>query len=139
VTTPLWCLLGFVLWTTLILLTIAAARVSQILGGSARPGDFPSGVPHGGDRYWRLNRAHLNCLENLPLFGAVVLTGAVIGADAPMLDTLAVVYLVARIAQSLIHVASGSDLAVQARFGCFGVQIVCLLWMLFLTVPAGAL
>lgn len=138
-TTPLWCLLGFVLWTTLLLLMVAAVRVAQILGGSARPSDFPSGVPHGGDRYWRLNRAHLNCLENLPLFGAVVLTGAVIGADAPILDTLALTYLVARVAQSVIHVASGSDRAVQARFACFGVQIACLCWMLFVTVPVSAL
>jgi uncharacterized MAPEG superfamily protein len=139
VTVPLWCLLGFVLWTTLLLTAVGAARVAQILGGSARPSDFPSGVPHGGDRYWRLNRAHLNCLENLPLFGAVVLTGAVIGADAQLLDDLALTYLGARVAQSVVHVASGSDLAVQLRFGFFLVQLACLLWMLFLTVPAGAL
>lgn len=138
-TTPLWCLLGFVLWSMLLLTGVGAARVAQILGGGKRPSEFPSGVPHGGDRYWRLNRAHLNCIENLPLFAAVVLTGAVIGADAPMLDRLAATYLGARVGQSVVHVASGSDLAVQARFGFFLVQLACLLWMLFLTVPAGAL
>lgn len=108
-------------------MAIGAARVAQILAGNAKPSDFPSGIPHGGDRYWRLNRAHLNCLENLPLFAAVVLTGAVIGADAPMLDRFAVVYLGARVGQSVTHVASGSDLAVQVRFGFFLVQLVCLL------------
>ncbi|HVP30283.1 MAG TPA: MAPEG family protein [Myxococcota bacterium] len=138
-TVPLWCLLGFVLWTTLLLVAIGAARVAQILGGKARPSDFPSGVPHGGDRYWRLNRAHLNCLENLPLFAAVVLTGAVIGADAPILDTLALVYLGSRVGQSLVHISSGSDRAVQVRFAFFLVQIGCLLGMVFVTVPFEAL
>lgn len=138
-TTPLWCLLGFVGWTIALLLSVGGARLAQILGGHARPSDFPSGVPHGGDRYWRLNRAHLNCVENLPLFAAIVLTGAVIGADAPVLDRLTTTYLLARVAQSCIHIASGSDLAVQLRFTCFLVQIVSLIWMLAVIVPVRAL
>ena len=138
-TIPLWCLAGFVVWTLLLLLSVAGVRVAQILGGSARPSGFPSGVPHGSDRYWRLNRAHLNCVENLPLFASVVLIGAVIGADAPQLDRLALAYLATRVAQSCIHIASGSDFAVQMRFSCFGAQLVCLVWMLAITVPVGAL
>lgn len=138
-TTSLWCLIGFVAWTLLLLTSVGLARVAQIVGGRARPSDFPSGVPHGGDRYWRLNRAHLNCVENLPLFAAVVLTGAVVGADAPVLDRLAVAYLVARVAQSSIHVASGSDVAVQLRFGCFMAQLVSLVWMLAVIAPTRAL
>lgn len=138
-TIPLWCLVGFVAWTLLLLLSVGGVRVAQILGGSMRPSGFPSGVPHGSDRYWRLNRAHLNCVENLPLFASVVLIGAVIGADAPQLDRLAIAYFVARVAQSCIHIASGSDFAVQMRFSCFVAQIVCLVWMLGITVPVGAL
>lgn len=137
-TTPLWCLMGFVAWTLLLLLSIGGVRVVQILGGKARPSAFPAGVPHGGERYWRLNRAHMNCLENLPLFAAVVLIGAVIGADAPALDRLAQVYLLARVGQSVTHVSSGSDSAVQVRFGFFSVQLVCLIAMMLLTVPARA-
>jgi uncharacterized MAPEG superfamily protein len=69
----------------------------------------------------------------------VVLIGAVIGADAPQLDRLATAFLVARVAQSCIHIASGSDFAVQMRFSCFVAQIACLVWMLGITVPVGAL
>ena len=55
----------------------------------ASPADFPASVPHGSDRYWRLNRAHLNCLEFLPMFAAVVLTGAVLGVTEGTVATLA--------------------------------------------------
>ncbi len=138
-TIPLWCLVGFVVWTLTLLLLVGGARVAQILTGSARPSGFPSGVPHGSERYWRTNRAHLNCVENLPLFASVVLIGAVIGADAAQLDRLAIAYLVTRVAQSCIHIASGSDFAVQLRFSCFVAQLICLLWMLAITVPLHAL
>jgi len=117
----------------LLLLAIAAARVRHVLAGKARASDFTAGIPHGGDRYWRLNRAHLNCLENLPLFSAVVLTGAVIGAEAPWLDRLAELYLLARIGQSLTHISSGSDRAIQVRFAFFGIQLLCLLGMILIT------
>jgi uncharacterized MAPEG superfamily protein len=121
------------------MLAIVGARVVEILGGRARPSEFPSGTPHGGDRYWRMNRAHMNCLENLPLFTAVVLTGAVIGADSPTLDKLATVYLAARVAQSTVHVASGADLAVNVRFAFFATQLVCLVWMIAITYPIRAI
>ena len=125
-TTPLWCLLGFVAWTLALLLAIATARVSQVLLGKAKPTDFPAGVPHGGDAYWRLNRAHLNCLENLPLFASVVLIATVAGLRVAALDTLARVFLAARIGQSLAHISSGSALAVNVRFIFFLVQFGCL-------------
>jgi hypothetical protein len=46
-TTPLWCLLGFVAWTLVLLASVAGARVGAVLRGEKRPGEFPSGVPHG--------------------------------------------------------------------------------------------
>lgn len=128
-TTPLLCLLGFVAWTLLLLFCVGGVRVAQILRGEKRAGDFPAGVPHGSDRYWRLNRAHLNCVENLPLFAAVVLVAAAVGAGGPALDGLARVYLGARVGQSVVHVSSGSDRAVQVRFTFFLVQLACLVAM----------
>jgi uncharacterized MAPEG superfamily protein len=125
-TTPLWCLLGFVTWTLVLLVAIAIARVSQVLAGRAKPTDFPAGVPHGSDPYWRLNRAHLNCLENLPLFASVVLIATVAGLRSPALDTLARIYIGARVCQSLAHLSSGGALAVNVRFGFFFLQFICL-------------
>ena len=71
----------------------------------------------------------MNCVENLPLFGAVVLAGHVTGLTAGTFATLAQVYVLARVAQSLIHIASGSVMAINARFACFLVQLGCLITM----------
>ena len=124
-TTPLWCLLGFVLWTLILLLALGAVRVGKVVRGQAKANDFPSGVPHGSDAYWRLNRAHSNCLENLPIFASVVLVATIAGVHTPGLDTAARVFLGARVGQSLVHVSSGSAVAVNVRFAFFIVQICC--------------
>ena len=71
----------------------------------------------------------MNCVENLPLFAAVVLTGHVSGLTTGAFATLSQVYIVARVAQSIIHVASGTAMAVNLRFTCFVVQVGCLLSM----------
>lgn len=128
-TIPLYALIGFVFWTVFLVLAIGASRVSQVVAGKAGPTSFPAGQPHGTDMYWRLNRAHLNCIENIPLFAAVVLAGHVSGHSAGSFATLAQVYMAARVAQSLTHISSGSVVAINVRFGFFATQIVCLLTM----------
>ena len=128
-TTPLYALMGFVFWTLFIVLAIGLSRVSQVASGKTPVNGFPSGQPHGSDAYWRLNRAHMNCVENLPLFGAVVLTGHVTGLTAGTFATLSEVYVIARVAQTLIHVSSGSAMAVNLRFTCFVTQVGCLVAM----------
>jgi uncharacterized MAPEG superfamily protein len=128
-TTPIYALMGFVFWTVFLVLAIGGARVMQVLAGQTAVNGFPSGQPHGSDAYWRLNRAHLNCVENLPLFAAVVLAGHVTGLTAGTFATLAQVYITARVLQSIIHVSSGSVMAVNLRFTCFVVQVGCLLTM----------
>jgi uncharacterized MAPEG superfamily protein len=135
--TPLWCLVGFVVWTLCLVVAIGFARVGAVMRGEKQPTDFPSGVPHGGDRYWRLNRAHLNCVENLPLFAAVVLVATAAGITASVLGTLARVYLGARVGQSLTHVASGSAVAINVRFGFFLVQLGCLVGFIAVIARAG--
>jgi uncharacterized MAPEG superfamily protein len=124
-TTPLWCLLGFVAWTLFLLFLLGVSRVSKVVAGTAQPNQFPAGVPHGSDAYWRLNRAHLNCVENLPVFASLVLTATVAGIRAGALDTLARVVLGARLGQSLAHLSSGGNLAVNVRFAFFLTQLAC--------------
>lgn len=128
-TTPLLSLLGFAAWTALLVLAVAVWRTRMVLGGEIAANAFPHGDRHGSDRYWRLNRAHLNAAENLPLFAAVVLVGSVAGVATPLFSTLSQVYLGARVAQSAIHVSSNHVVAVNLRFAALLTQLGCFLWM----------
>jgi uncharacterized MAPEG superfamily protein len=122
---PLLCLLGFALWPIVLVSGIGVFRVSQVLTGKAKPNSFPSGTPHGSDIYWRLNRAHMNSLESLPIFGAVVLAGVVAHADTPLFGNLALTALLCRVAQSTAHISGSSNMHVNVRFTFFLVQNVC--------------
>ena len=133
-TTPLLCLLAIVAWTIALVVALTIARLRYLArGGSVR--DF--GVPDDRRAIWRLFRAHANCVENLPLFASVVLVGAAAGREGSTLNFLAVAYLLARVAQSLFHVAPGAGLRFNVRFGFFAVQLVCLAGFLaILALPA---
>ena len=133
-TTPLYALMGFVFWTVFLVFAIGASRVTEVASGKKAPTDFPAGQPHGDPRYWRMNRAHMNCLENLPLFAAVVLAGHVSGLTEGTFALLSQVYMAARVGQSCVHIASGSVLAVNVRFGFFLAQMACLVTMAWMVV-----
>jgi uncharacterized MAPEG superfamily protein len=129
-TVGLACLLGFAAWTVLLMVVgIGAVRILKVLSGEAKPNAFPADVPHGSERYRRVMRAHANCVENLPIFGAVVITAAIVGARGGLFDQLPPIYLAARVAQSVTHVASGGSLAANVRFTFFVVQLVCVGWL----------
>lgn len=124
------------LWAMFLVLSVAAVRVHQVLTKGAEITSFTAGVPHGPESYWRLNRAHMNTIENLPIFATVVLTGWAAGAINPLFDLLAVIVVTARAIQSLIHIGSGTRPAINARFFFFAMQIVCQFWMAWLILEA---
>src|SRR5687768_95980 len=97
-TIPQWALLGFAVWTLLVLFgTVGVYRWSRILTGQVRISEWQARLPQGSDWYQRAMRAHMNCVENLPVFAAIVLCATATGADNRFLDLLAGVILVARI------------------------------------------
>ena len=127
---PVWCLLGFALWTVLVLLIgVGVQRWSLILTGKAQLTDFPADEPHGAPFYRRAMRAHANCVENLPVFGAVVFVAEMADASSAVLDAVAMTALGARIAQTIVHWASGTNAAIFVRFLFFATQLVCFLWI----------
>jgi uncharacterized MAPEG superfamily protein len=130
-TTPLWVLLCFAVWTLLVLLAgVGVQRWSRILSRKAQLTDFPGGVAEGPPFYCRAMRAHANCVENLPVYAAIAVTAAIAGMDTPRLDQLAVAILVARICQSLTHLLFPiTNVAVAVRFTFFFVQVLAMLWM----------
>ncbi|MFZ5480140.1 MAG: MAPEG family protein [Myxococcota bacterium] len=136
-TTPLASLLAFAMWTlSLVLVGVGYPRVSAVLAGRAKPGDFKADEPHGGETYRRTIRAHLNCVENLPVFASVVLVGHAAGHASRAFDALAVTYVAARVGQSLAHVASGRHRVVLVRFSFFTVQVIAVIGMAVLIAVA---
>jgi uncharacterized MAPEG superfamily protein len=129
---PVWMLLGFATWTALLLLfTVGLYRWSRIFTGRTAIRDFPADASGGDDWYRRATRAHANCIENLPVFGAVVFALYVGGVQGPVVDALCVAILAARICQSLIHVCFVHSNAVASwRFGFFFVQFVGFFWLI---------
>jgi uncharacterized MAPEG superfamily protein len=89
-TIPQWALLGFAVWTLLVLFgTVGVYRWSRILTGRVRISEWQADLPQGSDWYQRAMRAHMNCVENLPVFAAIVLCATATGADSRLLDLLA--------------------------------------------------
>ena len=70
----------------------------------------------------RLARAHANCVEGLPIFGGLMTVALLTGQTAAT-DSLAHIFLGARVFQSLVHLASVSVPAVFIRFTAFAVQM----------------
>jgi uncharacterized MAPEG superfamily protein len=133
---PVWMLVGFAAWTILLLLaTVGVYRWSQILTGRVAIRDFRADQIEGADWYKRAMRAHANCVENLPVFGAIVFGLYVGNVGSALVNALAVAVLAARIMQSLVHVCFvQTDIVTVMRFGFFFVQIVSFLWLTVILV-----
>ena len=130
-TVPVGMLVGFAAWTILLLLaTVGVYRWSRILTGRVAIRNFRGDQIEGADWYKRAMRAHANCVENLPVFGAIVLGLYVGNVASAFVNALAVAVLVARVMQSLVHVCFvQTDIVTALRFGFFFVQIVSFLWL----------
>ena len=122
----------YALWAIALVLMIAIERIVLVARGHVALKDITPGVPHGNPAYWRINRAHVNAVENLPIFAAIVLAGWAAGQESHLFNLLAMAVLVARIIQSLIHIVSGSTAAINARFAALGVQLLAEIWMAWL-------
>jgi uncharacterized MAPEG superfamily protein len=80
-------------------------------------------------------RAHANCIENLPVFGAIVLALSVGGVGGPVINVLCVLVLVSRVLQSLVHVSHAqTDAFVAVRFSMLCVQLISFAALIVLVV-----
>jgi uncharacterized MAPEG superfamily protein len=129
--TAIQALLGFAAWTALLVLGVFLYRGLRFVTGTPI-NSWPRGTKSAGDAAFvnRLQDAHANCLENLPVFAVIVLGAAAAGR----LDTIAALapwVLYARVGQSLVHLSGVGQLQVLVRATFWGVQLGLLLWMLF--------
>jgi uncharacterized MAPEG superfamily protein len=125
---PVLVLLAFAAWTLLILAgSVGIYRWGLILSGRASIAEWRADVPQGSDWYRRAMRAHMNCIENLPVYTALVVAMMATGVRSGFVDVLAVAMLGARIAQTLVHVTlPQADVAAGLRFAFYFAQVICM-------------
>jgi uncharacterized MAPEG superfamily protein len=123
-------LLGYISWTLLLLLTLALYRTYLSQSGKFTGLKFKSDgsdVPDFGNR---LTRAQANCVECFSFIGGVLLL-AIATDSTSITNGLAHILLGARLGQSIVHLVSTSDVAIQARFVLFLIQFgIVIYWVL---------
>ncbi len=128
---PILVLLGFAAWTLLTLFaSIGVYRWSRILTGRASVAEWRADVPQGSDWYKRAMRAHMNCVENLPVYTAIVVALLATGLKSATIAALAITILAARVGQTLVHIGlPPTNWMASLRFALFFVQAVCMITM----------
>ncbi len=120
-------LIGFACVTLVLVGTVVLYRTVLVFTGQAKADAFPRRGYEAPSFIQRLQDAHANCVENLPLVAAVVLAAVATGQTA-LTDPLACYLLYARIGQSGIHALSVNHFTVLLRATLYSVQIGILVW-----------
>ena len=125
-----FALVIYVSWMILLLGILGSLRAGLTLTGKRAPNSF---CPDGSDVSSfsvRLCRTHANCYESFPIIGGLLLL-AIATSSTEITDGLAYYLIAARILQSIVHLISTSNIAVQLRFALFLVQIgIAVSWVL---------
>lgn len=123
-------ILGFAAWTILLVVTLGLFRTGLVFAGKKKSNEFRASGEDLAGFGQRATRAHANCYENLPVAGAVLLY-AIATNQTAITDPLAFAFIGARIAQSLVHLASTSRPAVLVRFALYIAQnAILVFWIL---------
>jgi uncharacterized MAPEG superfamily protein len=128
-------LLGFTTLTFALAAVFVLYRVGLVLSRQAPANAWPRGNPQRETPAWvlRFEHAHANCLENLPLYAALVLAASLL-EQLPVIDGLAYVFFGFRLAQTATHLISTNALFVFIRGNMLLGQWACLAyWILKLS------
>ena len=121
-------------WILILALLYALPRVPQALLGQKRIDSWERGKePIDPMMLQRAKSAHLNCLENFPVFAAIVAIAGLMG-QIEAINGIAAFVLYARIAQSVTHITGTSFIQVFLRANFFVAQVGLMLYMVYLLV-----
>jgi uncharacterized MAPEG superfamily protein len=105
-------------------------QLEPILTGRTAIATWRADEQQGGEWYRRAMRAHINCLENLPIYTAIVVALLAVRVTSPILDGLAITILVARICQSSIHLLlEQTNMVAGIRFAFYFLQAISMIAM----------
>ena len=128
--TSVQALIGFAAWTLLLVLLVFLWRGIEILRGKKADSWTRGNAIESPGLVKRIEHAHLNCLENLPIFAVIVLGAAVTGKSA-LTEPYAACVLYARFGQSLVHLAGVNHWLVMLRAGFWAAQLVLFIVMMY--------
>lgn len=119
----------YVVWMQVLTLAYAFPRVPMAMLGDRKFADWERTEVNRDPPFMvRAKGAHLNCVENFPLFAAVVVIAALMDKSA-VVDGLAIFILVARMGQSVSHVISTAPAFVLLRATFFLAQVGMIFWI----------
>jgi len=125
---------GSIGWTLVLLGILAWLRISLTVSGERRANSFAPGGADMSPFGQRVTRAHLNCTEHLP-FALALLLYALYSGNTGVTDATGPFFLLFRIGQSTIHLASTRNRWVARRFFLFLAQIVLMsVWLVALVL-----
>lgn len=129
--TALQALVGFALWTLALVALVFLYRGLRFLRGTPI-NSWPRGNKPTSDAAFirRVEDAHANCLENLPVFAVIVLAAVAMDKSGSV-NTLAPWVLYTRVGQTLAHLWGVGPLQVFVRASFWSVQLGLCLWMAF--------
>lgn len=138
-TTALWTVIAFASWTLSVLMFgVGTRRWYLILSHRAALTSFPADMAHGNTAYRRAMRAHANCVENLPVYAAIVLSAEAARLVPLHMDTLALAVIACRITQSCIHMLlPETNSTIAVRFSFFFAQVAAMIWMIISIASLG--
>jgi hypothetical protein len=127
-------LVGLAAWTVFLVILMEMLRFRLILTKAIAANGFKSDNSNLSPFMQRIARAHANCVENVPIFG-ILLIVALLTNRTGVTDLLAPWLLGARVVQSCFHLVSGNLLVTWLRFIAYAVQIaIAVYWLSALLV-----
>ena len=127
--TGMTALLIYIVWTLILALSYATYRLPLVLTGKKAANHWERGNAVDDPAILvRAKAAHLNCLENLPLFAALVLVAAATG-QSETVNAVAGFIVAARIGQSMVHLIGTSFPLVFVRASLFLAQVALMLYL----------
>ena len=129
--TGITAVLLFAAWTLVLMFIYVNYRVLLTLTFK-KPANSWSRVAADADPAFvqRAHHAHLNCVENLPVFAAIVLAAAALG-KSPVVDAVAAWVLYLRLAQSITHLIGTTAALVFIRANFFLLQALLYFYMIW--------
>ena len=118
-------LICFAALTGILAFSYAGYRVGLVLTGKAKANEWTRGAQTWTDPAFvtRLQHAHLNCVENLPIFAAIVFAAYATNQLA-LIDGLANIFLGLRVGQVLVHAISANATMVFIRANLWIAQML---------------